>query len=111
VSHRRWRNTLLYAVALVFLASALVDFGRWSDHWVFIVVYGVGFLWCLWRMYWLGVLAMGSVIWLRLDLAEHVTGLELRLSSAVFAISLIALCVVGAEQGGGRSLRAWRRSE
>lgn len=98
MSPKAWRSTIMYLIALVIIASSFVDAGRWSDHWVFVTVYVIAFLWCVWRFYWIGALAAGAVTWLRIDLAEHVTGFQLKVSSALFAVLFFALCVAGAER-------------
>lgn len=92
---RRSSNTILYLLALVVLSYTFWNEGRIGQHWVFVAVYVLTLLICLYYNLRLGALMMLSLIWLRINLAEGIGGRPLRFSSALFAILLLAfvLCV------------------
>jgi hypothetical protein len=94
---RRTSNVLLYLLALMLLSYTFWNEGRVGQHWVFVAVYVLTLLVAAWYRRWLTCLLMCALIWLRVNLAEHIGGFPLRLSSALFAVLLLALVLRACE--------------
>lgn len=92
MSRWAWQSVAIYLAALIVVASALSD-TPWGKHWVFVSVYVVTFVIAVASGLKLTSLMIGSLIWLRYNLAEGIGGWPLKLSSALFAVLLFALVI------------------
>lgn len=84
-------NVTLAGLALFVFASTFTG-GRWGAHWCFVAAYAAIGLYCAWKQSWIGLATCASLIVLRIDLAQHTGGWQLKLASTAFVVLLALLC-------------------